>query len=95
MKKSATMKKQSETIQRFITIPIAELQNDDAKENWGNYSSDQCCLCGKKVGKNPKMVHYLTDGTIVSYGGDDVAESQGFFPVGNECAKKLIIKFTF
>lgn len=85
----------STTIQRFITIPIEELQNDHAKLNWGSYTPDQCVLCGKRVGKNPKMIHYLNDGTIVSYGGDDLAESQGFFPVGNECAKKLVIQFTF
>ena len=43
------------TIQRIIEIPIEELQNEDAKENWANYNENQCCLCGKKVGKNPKF----------------------------------------
>ena len=52
------------TIQRIIEIPIEELQNEDAKENWANYKENQCCLCGKKVGKNPKMVHYLNNGNI-------------------------------
>jgi hypothetical protein len=83
------------TIQRIIEIPIEELQNEDAKINWGHYRDDQCCLCGKKVGKNPKMVHYTTNGTIISYNGSDLAESQGFFPVGSECAKKLVIQFAF
>ena len=83
------------TIQRIIEIPIYELQSKDAQENWGQYQDKQCCLCGKKVGKNPKMVHYLTNGNIVSYSGDDIQESQGFFPVGNECAKKLVIQFAF
>jgi len=83
------------TIQRIIEIPIEELQTDDARENWGNYSIDQCCLCGKKVGKNPRFVHYLTNGNIISYGGDDVENSQGFFAVGRECAKKLVIQFSF
>lgn len=84
-----------ETIQRVIEIPISELQSEDARENWGEYKSDQCILCGKKVGKNPKMVHYLTNGNIVSWDGSDVINSQGFFPVGKECAKKLIIQFAF
>ena len=83
------------TIQRIIEIPIYELQSKDAQENLGQYQDNQCCLCGKKVGKNPKMVHYLTNGNIVSYSGDDIQESQGFFPVGNECAKKLVIQFAF
>lgn len=85
-----------ETIQRFIEIPISDLQNEYAKDHWGHWDeSNRCCLCGKKVGKNPKMVHYLTNGNIVSYSGSDVDNSQGFFPVGNECAKKLIIQFAF
>ena len=83
------------SIQRIIEIPIEELQSEDAKKNWGDYRQDQCCLCGKKVGKNPRYVHYLTNGNIVSYGGDDIVESQGFFPVGSECAKKLVIQFAF
>ncbi len=83
------------TIPRVIEIPLSELQNEDAKNNWGNYNENQCCLCGKKVGKKPKMVHYLTNGNIISWGGSDVANSQGFFPVGSECAKKLVIQFAF
>ena len=83
-----------QTIQRVIEIPITELQTEKARKTWQNHS-DRCCLCGKKVGKNPKMVHYLTNGNIVSWSGEDIEGSQGFFPVGNECAKKLVIQFAF
>ena len=83
------------TIQRIIEIPIEELQNEKARNNWGSFREDQCCLCGKKTGKNPLYVHYLTNGNIVSYNGDDIEGSQGFFPVGSECAKKLVIQFAF
>ena len=83
------------SIQRIIEIPISELQTEDAQNNWGDYKSNQCCLCGKKVGNNPKWVHYLENGNIVSHSGDDIEGSQGFFPVGNECAKKLVIQFAF
>lgn len=89
------MKKDIQTIQRIIEIPIVELQNDEARNNWGSFNENQCCLCGKKVGKNPKMVHYLTNGNIVSYGEGDIEGSQGMFPVGSECAKKLVIQFAF
>lgn len=82
------------TIQRIIEIPIEELQNEDAKQNWGQYQENQCCLCGRKVGKNPKMIHYLTNGNIVS-SDEEFENSQGLFPVGSECAKKLIINFSF
>lgn len=81
-------------IQRIIEIPIEEVQNTDAKKNWRRYNENQCCLCGKKVGENPKMVHYLTNGNIVST-CEDLENSQGFFPVGSECEKKLVIKFSF
>ena len=84
-----------QTIQRIIEIPISELQTEDARNNWGSYNSNQCCLCGKRLGKNSRMIHYLTNGNIISYFGDDVTNSQGFFPVGSECAKKLIIQFAF
>lgn len=83
------------SIQAIVEIPIHDLQNEDARNNWGDYSDNQCCLCGKKVGKNPKMVHYLTNGNITSAGEEQVDNSQGFFPVGSECAKKLIINFAF
>lgn len=42
------------TIQRIIEIPIEELQNEDAKSNWGQYNENQCVLCGKKVGKTQR-----------------------------------------
>jgi hypothetical protein len=83
------------TIHRIIEIPIEELQTEHAKNNWANYREDQCCLCGKKVGKEPMYVHYLTNGNIVSHSGNDIENSQGFFPVGSECAKKLVIQFAF
>jgi hypothetical protein len=37
----------------------------------------------------------LNNGNIVSYFGDDIEGSQGAFPVGSECAKKLVIQFAF
>ena len=82
------------TIQRIIEIPLAELQTQKAKKTWKN-NSDTCCLCGQKIGVNPKYVHYLTNGNITSYQGEDIENDQGFFPVGKECAKKLIINFAF
>ncbi len=82
------------TIQAIVEMPLHELQSEDAKSNWSDYSDNQCCLCGKKVGKNPKMIHYLTNGNIIST-DEHHDKSQGFFPVGSECAKKLIVNFAF
>lgn len=74
---------------KAIEIPIIELQNKNAKENWGDFNENQCCLCGKKVGENATFVHYLTNGNITNVNDDEVENSQGCFPVGSECAKKI------
>ena len=49
----------------------------------GNHSS--CVQCGRKVGKKSYMVHVSTSGTIIHLASE--ASSQGFWPVGSECAK--------
>lgn len=89
----------TQSIQRFIEIPLEELQSPNYEANIERYGdhSDTCFICGKRI-KNmekAKFVHYLTNGNIVSHGGDDIENSQGFFPVGNDCAKKLTIQFAF
>ena len=66
---------------------------------------DECEHCGKKVGKNPLHVHIATSGIIMPNGitEEDIAkvgeQSQGCFPIGNGCAKKLfgnkIEQYTF
>lgn len=58
-----------------------------------------CCeYCGKPLGKNPLYVHVNTSGTILpndvqaeDLPGIDM-ESQGAFPIGMNCAKKLLGK---
>lgn len=90
---------ETKTIQRYITVPLHEVRANNYETNIKKYGDhiDTCFICGKRI-KNfqkAKTVHYLTTGEIVSYSGDDVVESQGFFPVGNDCAKKLIIQFSF
>jgi hypothetical protein len=83
------------TIQRVIEIPLFELQTEKAK-NMDITISDCCCICGNKI-KAPnksKLVQLLTNGNIVST-DQDIENSQGFFSVGSECLKKLVIKFAF
>ena len=85
------------TIQRIIEIPLHEVQSPNYENNLERFGdhSDTCLICGKRTKGNTKSVHLLTNGNIVSYSGDDIEESQGFFPVGSDCAKKLTIKFAF
>lgn len=86
------------SIQRIIEIPVEEVRSEkyyETIERIGEHS-DTCFLCGKRTNvKNVKFVHYLENGNIVSYSDDDIEGSQGFFPVGSECQKKLVIQFCF
>jgi hypothetical protein len=83
------------TIQRIIQIPLSELQTGRAL-NMDITISDCCCICGKKIKKGAKykQVQLMTNGNIVST-DQDVDGSQGFFLVGSECVKRLVIKFSF
>jgi hypothetical protein len=87
------------SIQRIIEIDLEDIRVKEYQNNidrLGEYANT-CFICGKLI-KNmekAKYVHYLTNGNIISYGGDDVENSQGFFPVGSDCAKKLVIQFAF
>ena len=89
----------TKTIQRIIEIPLQEIQSENYYNNIEKYGEDSntCICCGKRIKTYPKcdFVHLLTNGNIVSYSGDDIENSQGFFPIGKDCAKKLIITFTF
>lgn len=83
------------TIQRIIEIPLCEVQTEKAK-NMDISILSCCCICGKRIkdGSKYKQVQLLTNGNIIST-HEDVENSQGFFPVGNECLKKLVIQFAF
>jgi len=83
------------TIQRIIEIPLFELQTEKAR-NVDISISSCCCICGNKIkeGAKFKQVQLLTNGNIVST-DQDIENSQGFFPVGSECLKKLVIQFSF
>jgi hypothetical protein len=84
------------SIERIIEIPLSELQTEmgHRKNSKGN---NPCLICGKEIkkGSKHKYVHLLENGNIVSYSESDIEGSQGLFPVGLECAKKLVIHFSF
>ena len=52
-------------------------------------NDNACCQCGRKVGKSPKWVHLSIYGQILhpASDADRGTTSQGFWPVGSECAK--------
>lgn len=67
------------------------------KKKYG-LSTDQCICCGKPMKSGPKLyVQMNTDWLAVSPTIDEkdflkytAAESQGCFPIGNDCAKKML-----
>ena len=87
----------SQSIQRIIEIPLDEVRSKNYDDNIERLNEDTntCFICGKRIKPGrEKMVQYLTNGNLVST-DQDVENSQGFFPVGPDCAKKLVIKFAF
>jgi hypothetical protein len=48
-------------------------------------SHRSCVQCGRKVGKNSYMVLISNSGAIIL--SEDDKNSQGYWPVGRECAK--------
>lgn len=86
------------TIQRIIEIPLDEVRSEKYEKNIHTYGEDSntCFICGKRIKNigNAKYVQFLTNGNLVS-SNEDLENSQGAFPVGNDCAKKLVINFTF
>lgn len=64
---------------------------DDNIETFGDHG-DTCIVCGRRTAEK-LSVHLLTSGHL--FDGDDHPDSQGAFPIGPECAKKLPPAFVF
>ena len=58
----------------------------------GSKHVDECFLCGRglteKAVENGRFIHLTTSGFLVPQDAEGV-DSQGAFPVGSECAKRL------
>ena len=78
---------------------IRSAKYDDTIERLGEHSNT-CFVCGKRTWKN-QWVHFTTAGFLVPKDIDETElefrnlESQGCFPVGSECAKKIGTDFVF
>lgn len=82
------------------TIRARDLQADSATmdRNRSRHTVsaiDECFLCGRglteKARDNGWSIHLHVDGTLIPNGQDvgDEHGSQGWFPVGSECAKRI------
>ena len=70
------------------------------EEKYGYSSKNQCICCMKPMAEGEtKMVHMNTDWKAMNVAkAEDVPsdrESQGFFEIGNSCAKKMPKEFIF
>lgn len=80
------------------TITQVTLTNNETVDAINAYyaehkGSGECCvLCGKKMNdkniQNGFFVHATHTGYFIA-SNSEVGESQGFFAIGSECAKKL------
>lgn len=72
---------------------IRSTKYDDNVERLGEHS-DTCFICGKRTAQNT-FVHFTTRGFLIPADIDETElefrnlESQGCFPIGSECAKKV------
>lgn len=48
----------------------------------------RCTICARKLGENPFYFEVNTSWQVIVPGSDEI-NSQGCFPLGNECAKKF------
>jgi hypothetical protein len=59
------------------------------------FNQEPCILCERPVNinENTKYVHMLT--TLEAVTEEEHKNSQGLFPIGNECCKKLPKEYIF
>lgn len=78
-------------------VELYESEQKEANEAKYGLTSNQCICCGKPMNKNEKFfVHMSTDWmamhkTIVTEVDAEIEglKSQGYYPIGNSCAKKM------
>ena len=84
--------------QKPLTIELYVSQQKEANEERFGLDANQCICCGKLMKEGEKLyVHMNTIGQVVNpeivtdENCEELTgfESQGCFPVGNSCAKKM------
>ena len=77
-----------------------EVRDANAQRFNSSKHEDECFFCGRGLTesavKNGWWVHLTVGGLLVEQDWDEVAnESQGCFPVGSECAKRIARPYKF
>jgi len=83
------------TSSQLPPIDLPAYDADKREANEARYRSNHvgtCIVCGRPLSRsqadNGAWVHMSTDWQVISP-DDTEADSQGFFPIGSECAKKI------
>lgn len=78
------------------THPIYESPKKEQNEERYGIAENSCVCCGKRIKNVFLGIHATTDWVAVDEGDDTkVSNSQGWFPVGTECAKHFPKEFLF
>lgn len=75
---------------------VEQMDRNRDRTNWSQ-CDDECLVCAKgmKRDRQPEHVHLLVSGHLTSDRDYEGEESQGWFPVGSECARKIPARFRF
>ena len=80
------------------THVIFESPKKEDNETRFGIHANSCVCCGKPTDEN-LFIHASTNWVAVSTDSEDLSEinmeSQGFFPIGSNCAKKFTKEFIF
>lgn len=75
------------------TIPAVYAKDREKNEERHGIFGNTCFCCGRPTAEK-QFVHLLTSGDVINT-TEEVENSQGFFPIGPECAKKYPKEFVF
>lgn len=77
---------------KIVEIDLYDVRNEDRyRDNIDRYgdTSDTCFICGKLLKEGYDLVHYTEYGNLTNSEDDNYPNSQGWFPVGSDCIKKV------
>ena len=76
----------------LLPIPSAPVEQQAANRRRSDYAIEECLCCGRgmteRAVETAWMVHLTTAGLLAPVDAE-VADSQGWHPVGSECAKLI------
>lgn len=75
------------------SLSVAQREKNAKVSRKGDERNPECHFCGRKMSRNAAAnawhVHMTVDSELVEFNADMGANSQGWFPIGSECAKMI------